>query len=366
MSQVSDREVVDPTVLSVVVTAFRRARLRVPDAWEPPFLIDFGDGSPQVSTDSHLLDHEFPALAQYAVPCEGGLTGYEFTVSADDIGQNEASRTVRFCPAPTSLTVAPSGPEVSAPPYVGRSGTLLDVASVTDSAEPSWTSGFITRDPCPGSVDTDLGSCLAAPVPKSPGVGSMFDGWAPFTVYAYYSCSPAGITEEEARAAAEGTLTAKQSMAVELEMLLGLLRGASYGAQAQATDLGNFAVVDALAVLCGGYHQLNGDGQGLILVGISTGTLLATNGSIERVSGRFVAPCGCPVVLSAALDNLASFPAPELYHLGATKVMAGPAFDLGVHVSSVNDRTLIVERTFGVAWTCDPVMTSAPAITPAV
>jgi len=264
---------------------------------------------------------------------------------------------------PQVLLLPASGPEVPPPSYVGRPGTLLDVVSVTDSAEPSWTSGFITRDLCPGSIDVDLGSCLAAPVPKSVGTGSIFDGWAPFTVYAFYSCSPAGITEEEARAAASGTLTAKQSMGVELEVLLGPVRGAAFGAQAQATDLGLFPSVDALAVVSGAYHQENGDGQGVILVAVSAGTQLAAARAIDRVSGRWTAPCGCPVVLSSALDNRTLFPKPEMYHFGAMKVMAGPAFDLGVHVNNVNDRTVIVERTFGVAWACDPIMATTPAIT---
>jgi len=367
MSHVAEQEVVDPTVLSVVVTAFRKARLHLPEAWQSPFLVNFGDGSPEMSTDAHVIDHDFPAAEAYAVDCDG-RTGYEFTVRVDDIGQNEGEKVVRFCPLvgnPQSVPAnLPVGPEVPGPPYVGRTGTLLDVVPVTDSSDPTWTAGFVTRDPCPGDLGVTVGECIQGGIgPKEVGVTGGWDGWAPFAVYAYYACSPTGVTEQEARDAANGTLTAKQSLGVEYEVLTGAVRGSALGLLTLATDVGLFYVVDALAAMCGRFHQDNGDGQGVILVGVGTGTLLAANRAIERVSGRWTAPCGCPVVLSAALDETGTFPTQHLFHVGGMKVMAGPAFDLGLHVSDVNTRTFIVERTFGVAWNCDPVMATAAAIT---
>lgn len=267
---------------------------------------------------------------------------------------------------------------------------LLEVARVpADNADPHWQRGVAFQAPCVTGattydeclVVTGSGGAPPAPAAKVENVDLSLRGVMPFTVYAWFDCSPVGVSGTEREQLAEQALAAVQGWQVERAVWTGVAGGrdvvfpsldgdtAAVYAQGASTVLlqspvvtGNSTATDAVTGLGLLEGMLADCHTGVGVVHVPQKALPTLWPLLKPQGGRLKTLGGFDVAVGAGYPGTGpggSDPgegAAWLYGTGPVFAYRGDRLSIREPRDALdranNTLSLLAERTFAVGWGC--------------
>lgn len=239
---------------------------------------------------------------------------------------------------------------VDAPPVTAARFGLSTVAQVRDDADEHWANGVEWQSFACLPLGVTMDGCISGEVhpPKVPLGCPAIQQADAVTVYAYDLRSAGGRSGDEAARWAADALAAGEWAALEAYFGAMLSAVPGFAAATPAQALGH---VEAEVGFLGQ--------QGAIYLDRMSATVLAAEALIVRDGARLTTVLGTPVSVgsyspasTAGTVTVLGSGAPFVYR---SPVFTSEAFDL-----SVNDWSVIAERTFLVGYDCDAAVATAP------